>query len=116
MNRLLVTLVVFFLTGGVVWAAGPQGVQWIQNIEPDMASYRVYETGVPGLYGTTPLKECPVPCDSYIFPLGHEVGDFWAVVTAVDTSGNESGPSNEVPYTFTDETPPAPPAGCAVIP
>ena len=117
----LTVIITILLLGGLSWAQeikGPTGVRWTQNSEPDLAGYRLYESSISGTYGTTPLADCPHPCDSYIFPTPHAVGTWYWVVTAYDTSGNESGPSNEATGTFVlvDVTPPDAPTNCEPIP
>jgi hypothetical protein len=77
--------------------------QWDRNTEADMASYRLYQSQTAGVYvygvaspnykvtinqvGTTPIL--------YTLTGVTEGLHYW-VLTAVDTSGNESVPSNEV--------------------
>ena len=107
----LTVIIIVFLLAGVSWAqevVGPTGVQWDQNSEPDLAGYRLYESGVSGVYGGTP----------HAWPAPHAVGTWFWIVTAYDDSGNESGPSNEATGTFTlvDVTPPDAPTNCAPIP
>jgi hypothetical protein len=77
--------------------AGPDTVRiaWGANTEPDIAGYKVYEGISSGSYNTfydvgnttSWDREVPIP-----------VVDRYYVVTAYDTSNNESGYSNEVSY------------------
>ncbi len=67
---------------------------WTANSEPDLAGYNVYRSAVSG-GSVTKLNSAPVTGTTYDdAPPG--TGTFYYVVTAVDTSGNESAPSAEV--------------------
>jgi hypothetical protein len=106
-------LVVLLLLGGVVYAGNPLGLTWNNNTEPDLAGYYVYEATSPGGYGITFAMSVPAGTNSVTFPLSHTSGKFYWVVTAFDTTGNQSGYSNEVTATF-DYAAPQPPTGCQV--
>ena len=68
---------------------------WDANSEPDLASYRVYRSTTPGIYGTA-LATIPTGTTSYV-ATGLQMGTtYYFIITAVDTSDNESLPSNEV--------------------
>jgi hypothetical protein len=113
--QILVFVAVLFLLGGLVYAAeNPTGLTWNHNTETDLAGYYVYESTAPGGYGVTFAMSVPAGTNTITFPLDHVDGTFYWVVTAYDTSGNQSGYSNEVTATF-DHTTPAPPTGCQVV-
>jgi fibronectin type 3 domain-containing protein len=68
---------------------------WDANTEPDLASYRLYRSTTPGVYGAA-LATIPTGTTSYV-AAGLQVGTtYYFVVTAVDSADNESQPSNEV--------------------
>ena len=68
---------------------------WDANTEPDLASYRIYRSTTPGVYGAA-LATIPTGTTNYV-ATGLQVGTtYYFVVTAVDLSDNESQPSNEV--------------------
>jgi fibronectin type 3 domain-containing protein len=68
---------------------------WDANTESDLASYRVYRSTTPGAYGSA-LATVPTGTTGYV-ATGLQMGTtYYFVVTAVDSSDNESQPSNEV--------------------
>jgi len=82
---------------------------WTANTEPDMASYRLYRTdGTRSLIGT--ISHPTTQYDFTITVPDRSEGRLRFVLTAVDTSNNESGDSNEANYPF-DFAPPAVPGG-----
>lgn len=106
---------------------GPtSGLQWMLNNETDMALYRVYVMDSPLSVeiGVSPVakevthdlsKVVTLPDGSKVLQGGlAEIDDglYYFSVTAVDTSGNESGPSNEVVCNV--QLPPLPPTGLTV--
>jgi len=119
MMHILVMTVVLFLTCGIpsTWAqmttecsmARPCVLGWDANTEPDMAEYRLYLSKQSGQYGVTPVLVIPHPTTqdttASLGPLPD--GQKFMVLTAVDTSGNESLHSNEITFRF-DEPPAAP--------
>jgi fibronectin type 3 domain-containing protein len=92
----------------------PSGLQWNHNTEADLAGYRVYQSGVSGVYGTT-YKSIPAGVNTAVLTDCPTTGQLYWVVTAVDKAGNESGPSNQATALF-DDGPPAAPTGCVPIP
>lgn len=98
----------------MVGSASGKSITWDANTEPDLAGYRVYLRDLPSGSFTIGLDVVTTPGEVHIIPLadlgvtteGHEF-----YVTAYDTSGNESDPSN----TVNDEKP-GPPSGCRIIP
>jgi hypothetical protein len=96
---------------------------WDANTETDLAGYRLYTSGTSGQYtyvgrnaSLTPtnppasyLKSVARPAvATSVDMVGVEGQRVFFVLTAFDTAGNESGPSNEVSYVFSDQAPAAP--------
>lgn len=114
-SRYIVTtfLLLFFLIFNTVAFAGNVILSWDPNdwnIDPDLAGYKVY-------YGTSPSNYTKIIDIGLINTDGvptytvNNLADgntYYFVVTAYDTSGNESGFSNEVSktITITDTAPP----------
>jgi fibronectin type 3 domain-containing protein len=68
---------------------------WNANTEPDLASYRIYRSTTPGVYGAA-LATVPAGTVTYM-ATGLQTGTtYYFTITAVDTAGNESTRSNEV--------------------
>lgn len=81
-------------------------LSWNANTEPDLAGYKVYIGTASGSYGSP----TPVGIVTSYTASGLSDGTYFFAVTAVDTSGNESGFSNEVSKTLltpADTTPPS---------
>lgn len=108
-----------FFIFGIVLAVSPPAfaltATWKNNTEPDMKEYVVYLCKVKG---------CTVIQDAAqqvaVVPFNAAVVPTWAIptgidgtlaVSAKDTSGNESGLSNQVPF---DQSKPSTPSGLAV--
>jgi hypothetical protein len=82
--------------------AGSATLNWQSYGESDLAGYRVYYGNEPRIYGP-PLNVDTTNCNLNNLSVGMT---YYFAVTAFDTSGNESGFSNEVQKTVTDETNP----------
>lgn len=76
----------------------PCPITWDANTEPDLARYRLYwDRGNDGFFEVVTLQNIPqTSCDAVGI---RGPGNYTIFVTAVDFSGNESGPSNEVMLT-----------------
>jgi hypothetical protein len=84
----------------VFGASIPLKATWTPNTETDMASYKLYRTdGTRTIIGTISHP----PTFPYLFtitvPDGSQ-GTITFVVTAIDTSANESGDSNVASFPF----------------
>jgi len=67
---------------------------WSPNIEPDLSHYKMYRDNLPGtmVYLDSIASSDTIYTDAQVVP-----GDtYYYKLTAVDLSGNESDPSNEV--------------------
>jgi len=91
MKKLSLILIIVFLFAGMSFAKDITFL-WDANTEADLAGYRFYHGGSPGVYDdfidvgnvTTYTVSIEEDCNCYF------------AVTAYDTAGNESGFSNEV--------------------
>ena len=96
---------------GLVTTGGHQKVDlsWSDNVEPDLANYRVYRAPVSG--GAYTLV-ATVTAASYSDTGLANGNPYFYVLTATDTAGNESANSTEVSGTpVADVTPPDAPTG-----
>lgn len=85
---------------------------WDPNTEPDLAGYRLYQSRISEDYDfTSPIAEIPAGTQTAVATCAD--GTFYWVLTAFDTVGNESLPSNEVMATL-DSTAPAGPTGFTI--
>lgn len=85
---------------------------WDANTEADLAGYRIYRSTTSGQYtygAANALASYGKVTTGAADVTGAEGQRIYFVLTAFDTTGNESGPSNEVSYTIPDTTAPAPP-------
>ncbi len=70
-------------------------LNWTPNTESDLASYRIYQSTTPGVYGAA-IATVPAGTASFT-ATGLAVGNtYYFRITAVDLGNNESDPSNEV--------------------
>lgn len=106
-------LFTLFACTALMLAAAPAmamdiGFAWDANTESDLAGYRLYQSDTSGSYTyLNPVADIPAGTETYT-QAGVSDGTWFWVLTAYDTEGNESGPSNEVTMTV-DETAPAAP-------
>jgi fibronectin type 3 domain-containing protein len=78
-----------------VTSTSSASLTWDPNTETDLASYRVYQSTTQGVYGT-PVATVPAGTVTYT-ATGLTIGTtYYFRITAVDSGGNESLPSNEV--------------------
>jgi len=81
-------------------------VTWNANTEDDLAGYKIYYGTASGVYGD------PIDVGNVTNGIIPDVADktvYYVAVTAYDTSGNESGFSQEVSVDIPDVTAPAAP-------
>ena len=90
-------------------------LDWADNTEPDLDGYNVYRSTTSGS-GYIQLNGSLLSSSDYTDNSVSNGTTYYYVVTAVDTSSNESGYSNEDSATPTDTTPPAAPTGLAATP
>ena len=118
-----ICIVLFFVLAiigisGIAHAASKVVLTWDANnwtIDPDLAGYKVYYGLAPGSYTKTIdiglVNPTGIPTYT-VEPLAD--GTYFFVVTAYDTSGNESGFSNEVTKKI-DSIAPAPRTGLSAL-
>jgi hypothetical protein len=101
---------------GLSATGGEQTVSlnWNDNTEPDLRGYNVYRSTISG----GPYSKVNV---SYLTSSNYNDNSvngyvtYYYVVTAIDTSNNESNDSSQVFATPTDTTPPAAPTGLSAL-
>ena len=111
MKRLLITLWILLATA----PAFALTATWKNNTESDMKDYVVYLCKVKGcVVQQDPAQQAAViPFNAAVVPTWQIPNGFEGTlaVSARDTSGNESGLSNQVPF---DTSKPGTPSGLAV--
>jgi hypothetical protein len=90
-----VLLGVLALLAAMPLTAGDVTLAWDPNVESDLAGYKVYYGKAPGVYGA-PIS---LGTQTTYTVTGLAPGTYYFVVTAYNTSGLESGFSNEVSTT-----------------
>jgi fibronectin type 3 domain-containing protein len=68
---------------------------WDANTETDLASYNVYRSTTPGVYGAA-IANVPAGTVSYLATDLQAGTTYYFTITAVDSAGNESPYSTEV--------------------
>ncbi|MFH1882931.1 MAG: hypothetical protein ABIL62_09505 [Planctomycetota bacterium] len=98
MKKLLLAVVAFFFMCGMACAASNVTFEWDANSESDLAGYRLYQSQTPGVYtfGDGNQVATILVGTETVQITGVLDGTYFWVLTAYDTKGNESGPSNEV--------------------
>lgn len=109
---LLVSFLLFPLSSFAITIgpSKPGTIEWNANTEPDMSHYNLYYNGnkvaeVPHSFDQSITVQAPTPPSD---------GDYQVWVTAVDTSQNESLPSNTVTFTW-DAGAPVPPTITIIV-
>lgn len=103
-------IVIFLLVAGIAIADNSVTFLWDANTETDLAGYRLYQSTTSGQYVLGEGNQVAVisaGIETVTLPNVPDGTFFW-VLTAYDTSDNESGPSNEVSATL-DSAPPGSP-------
>ena len=108
----LLTILAILAIAGIAQAATVQ-ITWNPNTEPDLSGYKLYHGTASGQYGE------PVDVGNVT---GHVMeitpqygGTYYFAVTAYDTSGNESGYSDEATCFIPDGVKPEKPTGLRAI-
>jgi endonuclease I/fibronectin type 3 domain-containing protein len=74
---------------------GRVALDWTSNAEPDLAGYHVYRSTTAGVLGTR-LTATPTPNSNYSDTQVQAPTTYFYSVTAIDLSGNESAPTDQV--------------------
>ena len=112
MKRIIFAVIAFLLLSSL--AIGMPGTAkwksaWDANTESDLAGYKIYWSLTSGNYTDTDSKDMGNVTEQLFSGLPLVEGNlYYFVITAYDTSGNESGFSNEISYFF-DQTAPGVP-------
>jgi len=133
MKRLFIAIFLI-LSFACISIAEDVELAWDANSESDLIGYNVYRSTTPDGQLIGNVEENPFfldyvlcymndsTCAGYVdLNVPYDTTFYW-IVTAIDSSGNESDKSNEVSYhtaSEPDTTPPGDPTGCyikAVVP
>ena len=104
-KSLIITFLILGLSVGTLFAFGPNSVLcWDKGPEADIAKYKVYFGTSAGVHGPPVDVGIPTAIPKCAPQIGVRLGDLgtlpqgtiFLVVTAEDTSQNESGKSNEI--------------------
>ena len=110
--QILLLLAIGILTPCSPVFAANVSVSWDPNTESDIAGYKLYKRTLPSQdFGQPLFSGFPNnPSSPTTTVTGLSEGTTYGfIVTAIDTSGNESAPSIEKQFTTTTGTPPPPP-------
>jgi len=110
-NKIML-IVIIMLLPAIAFAATIQ-VNWNPNTEEDLAGYRLYVGTASGQYGE-PVDVGNVT--GHVMEITPEYGaTYYFALTAYDTSGNESGYSDEATCFIPDGVKPEKPTGLKAI-
>lgn len=106
MKLLLLTGALVLMLGSAAWAA-TLTIMWDANAESDLAGYRLYQSDTTGqyTYGADHAIATITARTEAVTVTDIADGTWYWVLTAFDTSENESGPSNEVTKTIDSQAP-----------
>lgn len=111
MKKLFIILAILAIAG-IAQAATVQ-VTWNPNTEPDLSGYKLYHGTASGQYGE-PIDVGNVT--GHVMEITPEYGaTYYFALTAYDTSGNESGYSDEATCFVPDGVKPEKPTGLRAI-
>src|SRR5688572_19788309 len=96
-------------------AGGGIRITWFSNTEPDLAGYKVYRSDTEGGEYFALNGGSAVAGGSFLDTSAEVGATYFYKITAVDTSGNESGQSGAAGATRTVDAAPAAPAGLAAL-
>ena len=108
----LFTILAILAIAGIAQAATVQ-VTWNPNTEPDLSGYKIYYGTASGVYGD-PIDVGNVTGHVMEITPQHG-GTYYFALTAYDTSGNESGYSDEASCFIPDGVKPEKPTGLRAI-
>ena len=108
-KQVLIAVFLVFFCITIAWAVST--FTWNANTESDLEGYHLYRSPTSGQYTFGSNWVADIPAGTETIDYTAPEGTWYFVLTAYDTSGNESGPSNEVTLVVPDTTPPADPNG-----
>ncbi len=110
MRQLVILIGVFLALAGLASAA-TVNLAWNANTEADLASYKVHRSAssCAGTGTFTSVGTVAKPATTFTDTLAAD-GTYCYYITALDTAGNESGPSNKV-EAIVNVNPPLAPTG-----
>ena len=106
MKTLILTLMLL-TWAAMAHASSDVTLIWDPVTDEDLAGYRLYKSDQPGTYPSQPV--ITIPAGTEIVMIEVDDGTWYFVLTAIDHSGNESDPSNEVTTGELDTFPPGVP-------
>jgi len=106
MKTLILTLMLL-TWAAMAHASSDVTLIWDPVTDQDLAAYRLYKSDQPGTYPSQPV--ITIPAGTEIVMIEVDDGTWYFVLTAIDHSGNESDPSNEVTTGELDTFPPGVP-------
>lgn len=108
MKKLLLSFIIIVLFSPLAWAGSSITFAWDPNSEEDLAGYNLYQTTSQGNYlFEKKYVAATIPAGTETVTIQDVLeGEWWWVLTAFDTKGNESERSNEVGMVL-DTAPPA---------
>jgi len=110
-NKIMLIIIIALLPAAA--AAATIHVSWNPNTEPDLAGYRLYVGEASGQYGE-PVDVGNVT--GHVMEITPQHGaTYYFALTAYDTSGNESGYSDEATCFIPDGVKPEKPTGLKAI-
>ena len=110
-NKIMLIIIIALLPAAA--AAATIHVSWNPNTEPDLAGYRLYVGEASGQYGE-PVDVGNVT--GHVMEITPQHGaTYYFALTAYDTSGNESGYSDEASCFIPDGVKPEKPTGLRAI-
>lgn len=96
MKKIISLLIFMLILSSIVYAATINvKFVWDRNTESDLVGYRMYQSDVSGDYSTSIPIDIPGDPNSYTTQID-ATSDQYFVITAYDTSENESEHSNQV--------------------
>lgn len=109
MKKVILLAVIFSCLVAAPVIAKDINFAWDANSESDLAGYRLYQSGTSGSYTYGSGNEvAEIPAGTEVCTIDAADGTWYWVLTAYDTNGNESGPSNEVSANVDQTAPESP--------
>jgi len=106
MKKIISLLIFILVISSTIYAATINiTFVWNYNEESDLAGYKLYQSNISGDYTSDAVAIIYRDTNTYTYQIDMEGGiQSYFVLTAFDTSENESGYSNEVPFIFFIDT------------